>query len=132
MVQSVKLSLQANDPALQPFAVGAQLGAERVGVLVVQLKQPPYLGYREFQVAQYPDQARLSDLVVPVASVAAFGVDRCRCEQANRVVMPERLGGQPAGPGELPDAQQLVRCGHAADRKPSRDGKVNWLSFSGC
>jgi hypothetical protein len=73
-----------------------------------QVEQPPHLRHRQVEAAEPADQPRDIYLVGAIAPVAAARVNERRSQQADGVVVPQRLGSQPARTCELADAQQAL------------------------
>lgn len=74
------------------------------------------------QVTEPADDLRGRNLARVIVPVTAVGVDRGRREQAEIVIVPQRLHAQKRHPREVADAQ--YRC-HSDNDGPSHHGRVN-------
>ena len=80
---------------LEPVEVGDD---QLVALLGVARRQHcPDLGDRHLQPAQPADHLRLRDLTLRVAAVAVAGVDFARLQQADLVVVAQRLDAEMGG-----------------------------------
>jgi hypothetical protein len=81
------------------------------------------LRQREVELAQPPQADPVVDLVTVVQAVPAPRVDSRRLEQADLVVVAERLDAQARAPGEAADRDQ-----HENHAKASRVGRVKGVA----
>ena len=81
---------------------------------------------RHVEIAEAADHLRGRDLIGRVVAVAVARIDVGGLEQTDAVVVAQRLRAEMRHPGEVTDRQ---RRGHVAHAPPSREGKVNCLTF---
>src|SRR5919204_4124363 len=83
--------------------------ARQAAARVVAGQDATDLVERDLEPTQDADLPRVLDLTAAIASVAGCLVDLGRTEEADAVVVAQRLRRQPAQAGDAADRQELVR-----------------------
>lgn len=124
MGEAVQISPNTGEPCLEPPAVLPQDGVD--AVRVVPLDAAGDLLQRNADAAERCQEPRLRQPVRAVPAVAGLPVDVVGAEEADPVVVPERLRRHPGCGSEPADAEPVEAVGvvHAADRRTFPRGKV--------
>jgi hypothetical protein len=125
MIKVVDLPLHPGRACHQPAPVQGQRVRHCIWIRHIEVEEPPHLSDRQIEAAQPADQPGQLDLLGAVAPVAAGRVHERRGQEADGVIVPQRLRGQPARTSELADAQQALRRIHAQTVRIPVRGRSN-------